>query len=123
MFVGPVAAWLTHMFGSAWSCDVKQDLKDRGTYSRFVADEYEFDPDEVVAAFERAGGECECCRKALAWANSRRTGGWGAWEAHHGSRASPVVLCTGEPENCHLNCGHGGNYQNPGITPRVHRGG
>ena len=97
MFVGPVAAWLTHMFGSAWSCDVKQDLKDRGTYSRFVADEYEFDPDEVVAAFERAGGECECCRKALAWANSRRTGGWGAWEAHHGSHASPVVLCTVSP--------------------------
>ena len=45
----------------------------------------------------------------------------GSWETHHGSRASPVILCTGEPENCHLNCGYDGNFQNPGITPRVHR--
>ena len=62
-----------------------------------VTDEYEFDLDEIAAAFEQADGECECCRKRLAWANSRRTGAWGAWEAHHGSRASPVVLAPEGP--------------------------
>jgi hypothetical protein len=88
-----------------------------------MPNEYEFSQDEIEAAFDDAGGKCECCGKQLAFGNSRRTGGRGAWEAHHGSRASPVVLCTGEPENCHLNCGHDGDYQNVGITPRAHKGG
>jgi hypothetical protein len=84
---------------------------------------YEFGSDEIERAFEQASGSCECCGKALAWKHSRSSPGRGAWEAHHGSRASPVILCTGEPENCHLNCGHDGDFQNPGITPRVHKGG
>ena len=89
-----------------------------------MASDYEFSKDEIERAFESAGGACECCGKKLGWPNSRQTpGGWGAWEAHHGSRVSPVVLCTAEPENCHLNCGHDGDYQNPGITPRTHKGG
>ncbi len=88
-----------------------------------MSNDYEFDQDEIEAAFDAADGYCECCGKKLAWANSRRTGERGSWEAHHGSRTSPVILCTGEPENCHLNCGHDGDYQNPGITPRTHKGG
>lgn len=82
-----------------------------------------FDSDEVERAFERAGGLCECCGKSLSFENSRRSGVWGRWEAHHGSRASPVILCVGDPENCHLNCGHDGDWANEGITPRVHKGG
>jgi len=88
-----------------------------------MADQYEFTAEEIEDAFYDACGECECCGKKLGWANSRNNPGWGAWEAHHGSRSSPVILCTGEPENCHLNCGHDGNFQNEGITPRAHKGG
>jgi hypothetical protein len=88
-----------------------------------MADDYEFSNEAVERAFDRAGGECECCGKKLGWHSSRSTGGWGQWEAHHGSRSTPVILCTGEPENCHLNCGHDGDFANPGITPRVHKGG
>lgn len=84
---------------------------------------YEFTIDEVVRAFVLAESRCHCCRKRLAWGSSRANPGRGAWEAHHGNREAPVVLCTTEPENCHLNCGHGGNFGNDGITPRVHRGG
>lgn len=88
-----------------------------------MADDYEFIPEEIEWAFEKAGGRCECCGKMLVWRNSRANPGRGQWEAHHGGRNSPVILCTGEPENCHLNCGHDGDFQNLGITPRVHRGG
>jgi len=84
---------------------------------------YEFTPAEIEVAFDRAGGECECCGKVLAWANSRTSGGRGQWEAHHGSRSTPVILCTGGPENCHFYCGHDGHWGNSGITPRVHKGG
>jgi len=81
---------------------------------------YEFSLDEIEKAFDSAGSRCECCGKALAWPNSPLSGGRGQWAAHHGSRSTPVILCTGGVENCHLNCGHDGN---PGITPRVHKGG
>jgi hypothetical protein len=84
--------------------------------------EYEFTQDEVVRAWNAARGYCECCGKALSWENRGRHDK-GSWEAHHGSRYTPVILCTGEPENCHLYCGHDGDYYNPGITPRVHKGG
>jgi hypothetical protein len=88
-----------------------------------MADDYEFSPDEKERAFEKAGGECECCGKQLSYGNSRANPGRGQWEAHHGSRQSPVILCTGKPENCHLNCGHDGDFHNVGIIPRYHRGG
>jgi len=87
-----------------------------------MSDGYEFTPDEVERAFDDADQRCECCAKQLSWGNSRANPGRGQWEAHHGSRNTPVILCTGEPENCHLNCGHDGDFRNPGVTPRVHRG-
>jgi len=88
-----------------------------------AAEDYEYSPDEVERAFERAGGCCECCGKSLSFGNSRRNPGRGSWEAHHGNRWTPVILCVGEPENCHLNCGHDGDYHNEGVTPRTHKGG
>jgi len=86
-------------------------------------DEYEFTSEEIERAFADAGGECECCGKQLVWSNSQVNGGRGQWEAHHGSRATPVILCTGGRENCHFYCGHNGNWKNRGITPRTHKGG
>jgi hypothetical protein len=83
-----------------------------------MADDYEFTADEIERTFYQADGACECCGKRLAWGNSRNNPGKGQWEAHHGSRPTPVILCTGGVENCHLNCGHKGNYQNRGVTPR-----
>jgi len=86
-------------------------------------DDYEFTPEEIERAWENAEKHCECCGKRLGWPNSRANGGTGQWEAHHGSRSTPVILCTGGRENCHFNCGHNGNWLNPGITPRTHKGG
>lgn len=78
---------------------------------------------QIETAWDRCGGYCECCRKRLSFDNQGRGSGWGAWEAHMGNgRVTPVILCTGVPESCHLYCGHNGNFQNPGITPRFHRG-
>lgn len=84
---------------------------------------YEFTENEIEGAFNNADGVCECCNKQLSFDNQGRGSGRGAWEAHHGGRQAPVILCTGEPESCHLNCGHNGDYQNQGVTPRVHKGG
>jgi len=83
--------------------------------------QYEFSPDEIERAFDKTSGYCECCGKQLSYGNSRSNRGRGQWEAHHGGRYSPVILCTGYPENCHLNCGHDGDFRNTGITPRSHR--
>jgi len=88
-----------------------------------MSDNYEFTDDEIEQAFDQANGQCECCGKTLVWENSRATGGRGRWEAHHGGRDAPVILCVAEPENCHLNCGHDGDFKNRGVTPRVHKGG
>jgi hypothetical protein len=87
-----------------------------------------FYEDEVAEAFEDADESCECCGKRLSWESRHRSDDhrstvWGRWEAHHGGRQTPVILCVGEPENCHLNCGHEGSYRNEGITPQYHRGG
>ena len=98
------------------------NLKTRDMVDTMV-DDYEFTPEEVERAFDKTGGYCECCGKALSWGNSRANPGHGQWEAHHGSRKTPVILCTGGKEKCHFYCGHNGNYQKKGITPRVHKGG
>lgn len=88
-----------------------------------------FSEDEIAEAFVDAEEHCECCDKKLAWENrsnrsaDHRSGVWGRWEAHHGSRPTPVILCVGWPEECHLMCGHDGDSHNEGITPRVHKGG
>jgi len=83
-----------------------------------MPDDYEFSPQEIEQAWNRAGGHCECCGKELVWDRRRSNPGRGSWEAHHGSRYSPVILCTGGSENCHLNCGHNGDFRNPGVTPQ-----
>ena len=83
-----------------------------------------FSNEQIVAAWFRCGGRCECCGKVLTPENQGRESGWGSWEAHYApGRFIPVILCTGYPENCHLNCGHWGNYQNTGVVPQVHLGG
>jgi hypothetical protein len=41
---------------------------------------YEFTAAEIEAAFDLAGGMCECCGKTLSWSNSRASGGRGQWE-------------------------------------------
>ncbi len=86
------------------------------------SNEYEFTTEERRRAYKKTGGYCECCGKKLVRKNKGRWGR-GSWEAHHGNRNGPVILCTGGRENCHLNCGHGGDWNNIGITPRVHKGG
>jgi len=81
-----------------------------------------FTADEIRKAWDRSGGCCECCGEILSFQNRGRLSGRGSWEAHRGEgRVTPMVLCTGEPENCHLNCGHKGDYNSPGVTPRYHR--
>lgn len=66
-------------------------------------------------------GRCECCKKEIIWEN-RDKGDKGAWHAHHvnplknGNNdliSNMAILCTNEPENCHLKQGHGGPNQEP----------
>lgn len=68
--------------------------------------------------FLLAKSKCECCGKDLVWGN-RDKGLKGAWHAHHvnpvnidpdDSVFNMAILCINEPENCHLNQGHGGDY-------------
>jgi len=67
-----------------------------------MAGSYEFTIDEIECAFYQAGGTCECCGKQLTWGNSQAQPGRGQWETYHGSRSTPVILCTGGVEICHL---------------------
>lgn len=62
----------------------------------------------VAAAWQRAGGRCECertthghsgrCGKTLSW-NNRGREGWGAWEAHHITAGGPDIA-----SNCEILC-------------------
>lgn len=82
-----------------------------------------FPPDVVMRAWRNAEGKCACCGKTLSFSSQGRDDHRGAWEAHHvEGRTLPVILCIGEPENCHLNCGHEGDFGNRGITPVEHAG-
>lgn len=83
----------------------------------------EFTEQEIRTAWIQSYRKCECCGKPLVWSNQGRNSGSGCWEAHHGGRNTPIILCAGGKEYCHLNCGHDGDYHNEGITPRVHKGG
>lgn len=67
-------------------------------------------------------GNVNVAGKNLWWNNQGRGSGWGAWRAHLGTgRKTPMILCTGEPEYRHLNCGHRGEYKNHGVSPREHK--
>jgi hypothetical protein len=78
-------------------------MKAGGTY------QMSFPESEVLKAWQRAGGCCECertthtnhkgkCSKTLSWANRGREG-WGAWEAHHRVAGGPDVA-----SNCEILC-------------------
>lgn len=80
--------------------------------------------DKILRFFHYAEGKCECCGKQLVYEN-QQPGLTGAWHAHHvvpiniredDSIHNMSVLCINDPENCHLNQGHGGNYSN--VQPR-----
>jgi hypothetical protein len=69
--------------------------------------------------YNRAKEKCECCKKDIVFTN-RDKGQKGAWHAHHkvpkrnridDSKNNMAILCVNDPENCHLNQGHGGSYQ------------
>lgn len=78
-------------------------------------------PSSVVEyAWRRQAGLCAYCGKRLKW-GSRDKGAMGAWHAHHrrpedygGSNTlrNCVIFCINEPENCHLNVGHDGDWDN-----------
>ncbi len=70
-------------------------------------------------AFHRQGGLCAYCGKELVWA-STQSGERGAWHSHHRKAivhggtdflGNCVLLCINLPEECHLQIGHGGSYQ------------
>jgi hypothetical protein len=81
-------------------------------------------PKEVLEeAWLRQGGRCAYCGKELVW-ESTQQGERGAWHPHHrkavvdggtDSLGNCVLLCINLPENCHLNIGHAGNYQESPI--------
>jgi len=74
-------------------------------------------PDSVLRkAWSRQGGQCAACRKALTWGN-RQQRQRGAWHPHHRedkdniSVANCVILCINPEGGCHLQVGHGGDWQ------------
>ena len=86
-----------------------------------------FSNEDVKKRFDiYAKKKCECCKKELVWEN-RDKGTMGAWHAHHvtpkkdgidDSIENMTILCINNPENCHLNQGHGGNYQS--AQPKIY---
>lgn len=86
-------------------------------------DGYEYIEDEIKEVFFFfARSKCECCGKTVEFKDRGQRKSIFGWEAHliEGWDA-PIILCLGEPENCHLNCGHKGDYQNPAVFPEEHR--
>lgn len=86
-----------------------------GAFSRDNSIEYE--------RFDRQGGRCALCGKALVRANFDK-GDRGAWHAHHidgdwqyNALANCAVVCINNPENCHLNVAHGGNFRTGPLAP------
>lgn len=77
-----------------------------------------------AAAFERQNGLCGACGKALKWECFER-GDRGAWTAHHidanpnnNTLSNCVCLCVNEPEDCHLNYAHHGDYNGSYLAPK-----
>jgi hypothetical protein len=76
-------------------------------------------PDSVIdEAWIRQSGKCAKCCKDLTRMN-RDYGAVGAWHAHHRTPVhlggadtlqNCVIFCINEPENCHFNVGHSGNW-------------
>ena len=65
---------------------------------------------------------CECCGKMLDFESRGDRNSVFGWEALFiDGWDTPLVLCLGQPENCHLNCGHQGDYRNPAVFPEEHR--
>ena len=75
---------------------------------------------------EYAQGYCECCGKRITKYKRGKSHGIDSWEAHHAFPDRPVTLeniriyCS-YGRNCHLYCGHDGDYNNKGILPRYCR--
>lgn len=75
---------------------------------------------------EYAKGYCECCGKKLTRYKRGKKWGKGCWESHHAFPDRPVtvenirIMCS-HGRNCHLYCGHDGDFQNRGILPRYCR--
>jgi hypothetical protein len=82
----------------------------------------QFTPEEKLSAFVNANNKCVCCQKSLNITLNGRNAGEGCWEAHHdrvsGEPHTPIILCANEPDSCHLECGHLGDYGNTGIFPK-----
>ena len=82
-------------------------------------------PKEVAQdRFVKQGGRCACCGKLLVSRN-RDLGSQGAWHAHHidGDTDNNVlsncaVVCINDPENCHLNVAHSGDFTNGSLALR-----
>jgi len=85
-----------------------------------------FSPDNSIetARFEKQGGRCALCGKEIALEN-HDTGEVGGWHAHHidGDRENNelyncAAVCINDPENCHLNVAHWGDFTSDLLAPR-----
>jgi hypothetical protein len=74
--------------------------------------------------FKRQGGRCALCGKRLVLENYEK-GEENAWASHHidGDSSNNVidncaVVCINEPENCHLNSAHTGDFSFGVLAPK-----
>lgn len=83
-----------------------------------------FSTEVMAGRLARQDEKCACCEKALVISN-RDQGERGAWHAHHidGDTDNNVLsncacVCINDPENCHLNIAHNGDFQNGELAPK-----
>ena len=72
----------------------------------------------------KQAGKCAACGDPLT-KESRTKGEQGAWQAHHidgdpdnNDLSNCTVLCINDPNSCHLNVGHSGNFDGGELAPK-----
>ena len=82
-----------------------------------------FSNEVLTEAWSRQGGRCAHCGKELVFKSTQQMER-GAWHPHHRKAVADggtdflgncVLFCINPPEDCHINIGHAGNYQESPI--------
>lgn len=77
-----------------------------------------------VERFDKQNAQCALCDKEIVWLNTKK-GEKGAWAAHHidGDADNNVLsncacVCINDPQNCHLNIAHSGDFKDGELAPK-----
>lgn len=83
-----------------------------------------FPKDIMEERFNRQQRKCALCNKDITFENYDY-GTRGAWHAHHidgdqqnNNLSNCACVCINDPENCHLNIAHGGDFTSGTLASR-----